>query len=241
MQIEQAVAFVSGANRGVGAQFVAALLERGARKVYAAARRLASVETIANGDPRVVPVALDITDSASVASAAARAGDITLLINNAGLNCCERALQPRDDTAARAEMEVNYFGTLAMCRAFAPALVRNGGAVVNMLSILARVSLPSMGSLCASKAAALRMTEALRAELAAHEVRVLGVLPSAIDTDMARNFPPPKLSPAEVVQAVLAALADGTDEVYVGREAQAISDALAIDRRAVQARMAGYL
>ncbi|WP_158937640.1 SDR family oxidoreductase [Burkholderia sp. S171] len=238
MQIEDSVAFVSGANRGVGARFVTSLLEGGARKVYAAARDCSAVS---KGDSRIVPITLDITDPAQVAQAAATAGDVTLLINNAGSNRLERAILPRDDTAARAEMEVNYFGTLGMCRAFTPALIANGGAVVNMLSILARVGLPMMGSLCASKAAALRMTECLRAELAEHHVRVLGVLPGAIDTDMSRDFPPPKLSVTEVVDAVFAALANGPDEVYVGAMAQGVSAGLAADRDAVQKQFAGYL
>jgi NAD(P)-dependent dehydrogenase (short-subunit alcohol dehydrogenase family) len=238
VRIEDSVAFVSGANRGVGACFVASLLEHGAHKVYAGARDPAAV---ASSDPRVVRVALDITDPQQVAQATALAGDVTLLVNNAGINRLERAILPRDPGAARAEMEVNYFGTLAMCRAFVPALIANGGAVVNMLSILARVALPSMGSLCASKAAALRMTEGLRAELMGHNVRVLGILPGAIDTDMSRDFPPPKLSVDEVVAAVFAALAAGPDEVYVGAMAQDIGAGLAADRPAVQARFAGYL
>jgi NAD(P)-dependent dehydrogenase (short-subunit alcohol dehydrogenase family) len=238
MQIEDSVAFVSGANRGVGARFVTSLLESGARKVYAAARDCAA---LAPGDSRIVPITLDITDPEQVAQAAAAAGDVTLLINNAGINRLERAILPRDHTAARAEMDVNYFGTLGMCRAFTPALIANRGAVVNMLSILARVALPMMGSLCASKAAALRMTECLRAELAEHHVRVLAVLPGAIDTDMSRDFAPPKLSVNEVVDAVFAALAEGPDEVYVGAMAQGVSAGLAADRDAVQKQFAGYL
>lgn len=238
MLIENSIAFVSGANRGVGARFVTSLLERGAHKVYAAARDCAA---LAPGDSRIVPIALDITDSEQVAKAASQASDVTLLINNAGINHVERAIHPREASAARAEMEVNYFGTLSMCRAFTPVLIRNRGAVVNMLSILARVALPTMGSLCASKAAALRMTECLRAELAAHDVRVLAVLPGAIDTDMSRDFPPPKLSVDEVVDAVYAALADGPDEVLVGAMARDIAAGLATDRLAVQTRFAGFL
>ncbi|SAL29531.1 short-chain dehydrogenase [Caballeronia udeis] len=238
MQIENSIAFVSGANRGVGARFVTSLLARGAHKVYAAARDCAA---LAQGDSRIVPIALDTTDSEQVAQAANQACDVTLLINNAGIDHVERAIHPRETSAARAEMEVNYFGTLSMCRAFAPVLMRNRGAVVNMLSILARVTLPAMGSLCASKAAALRMTECLRAELATHDVRVLAILPGAIDTDMSRDFPPPKLSVDEVVDAVYAALTGGPDEVLVGAMAQGIAAGLATDRLAVQRRFSGFL
>jgi len=138
-------------------------------------------------------------------------------------------------------MEVNYFGTLRMCRAFEPALIANGGAIVNMLSVLARITLPGMASLCASKAASLRMTEGLRAELAAHNVRVLAILPGAIDTDMSRDFPPPKLSVSEVVNAVFDALEGDTDEVYVGEMATGVAAGLAVDRRALQMQFASYL
>ena len=236
MQIEGCVAFVSGANRGVGACFVEKLLEQGARKVYAGAR---DVRTLLDRDPRIVPVALDITNMEQVTRAAALASDTNLLVNNAGINRLEPALGAADPNAAREEMEVNYFGALSMIRAFAPSLQLNGGAIVNLLSILARVALPPMASLSASKAAALRMTEGVRAELAPHGVRVLSILPGAIDTDMSRAFPPPKLPAAEVVEAVFAALREGGEEVYVGAMAQQIASGLAADRRAVQASLAG--
>jgi NAD(P)-dependent dehydrogenase (short-subunit alcohol dehydrogenase family) len=236
MQVEGCVAFVTGANRGVGASFVAKLLEQGARKVYAGAR---DIRTLDCRDGRIVPVELDITKPAQVARAATGAGDTTLLVNNAGINRLEPMLAAIDPEAARAEMEVNYFGTLSMIRAFAPCLQRSRGAVVNVSSILARVALPSMASLCASKAAGLRMTEGVRAELAPHGVRVLSVLPGAIDTDMSRHFPPPKISAMEVVEAALAALAGDADEVYVGAMAQQIAVGLAADRQSVQVSLAG--
>jgi NAD(P)-dependent dehydrogenase (short-subunit alcohol dehydrogenase family) len=241
MQINHAIALVSGANRGLGRCFVETLLAGGAAKVYAAARDPATLQF---DDPRVVPVQLDVTQPDQVAAAAALASDITLLINNAGINRLNRLFDAADPMAAREEMEVNYFGTLSMCRAFAPLLIQHAGkgaAIMNVLSILSRVALPPMGSLCASKAAALRMTEAFRAELAPHAVRVLGILPGAIDTDMSRDHPPPKLAVAEVVDAALAALEGGPDEVYVGEMAQGVAAGLAHDRRAVQAQFASYL
>jgi NAD(P)-dependent dehydrogenase (short-subunit alcohol dehydrogenase family) len=158
------VAFVSGANGGLGAQFVARLLARGAGKVYAASRA-GDVEL---RDARIVPIPLDVTDEASVHGAARLAADTTLLVNNAGVNRHTGFLAPDAIDDARAEMDVNCFGTLRMARAFAPALVSSHGAMINVLSILARTSLPVMGSLCASNAAALRLTESLRAELAPH-------------------------------------------------------------------------
>ncbi|WP_267940144.1 SDR family NAD(P)-dependent oxidoreductase [Paraburkholderia sp. HD33-4] len=234
MLFENCVAFVTGANRGVGKCFVHMLLESGAKKVYAGTRNL---DALRYADQRIVPVELDITDASQVTRAAALASDTTLLINNAGLNCNEAALAAADMNAARTEMEVNYFGTLNMIRAFAPAMPA-GGAIVNLLSILARVTLPSMASLCASKAASLRMTEGVRAELAPQGIKVIAVLPGAIDTDMSRDFPPPKIPAAEVVKATLAALDDGTHEVYVGAMAQQIAAGLVRDRNATQSSLA---
>ncbi len=243
MKLAGCVALVTGANRGIGRDYVAALLERGAKKVYAAARRRDSLGDLAGAHGgRVETLALDITDARAVAAAAARCRDVTLLVNNAGINRMSGLLAAPDLTAAREEMETNYFGTLAMCRAFAPVLKGNGGgAIVNMLSITGRVNLPLMGSLSASKAAAVSMTQGVRAELAGQGTRVVAVLPGAVDTDMSRDFPPPKMPPREVAEAVLAALEQGIDEVYPGEMAHGIAQGLAADPKAVERQFAAYL
>lgn len=227
------VAFVSGANRGLGAQFVARLLARGAGRVYAASR----TGRTEFDDKRVIPVTLDITVEASVAQAVRVARDTTLLVNNAGVNrqCGFFAPQAMED--ARAEMEVNYFGTLRMARAFAPVLMERKGSMINVLSILARVSLPAMGSLCASKAAALRLTESLRSDLMPHGVRVFAALPGAIDTDMSRDFDGPKLDPAITADAALDALTGDACEAYIGSMAQELAYGLALERTATQAQL----
>jgi NAD(P)-dependent dehydrogenase (short-subunit alcohol dehydrogenase family) len=227
------VAFVSGANRGLGAQLVARLVARGAGKVYAASR----AGSVVIADERVIPVELDITDDASVAHTARLAADTTLLINNAGVNRHSAFLAPQAPDDARAEMEVNYFGTLRTARAFAPALMQSHGAMLNVLSILARVSLPAMGSLCASKAAGLRLSESLRAELAPHGVRVFAAMPGAIDTDMSRDFAGPKLSPAQTADAMLDALAGSAGEIYIGEMARGLAQGLTMDRAATQAQL----
>jgi NAD(P)-dependent dehydrogenase (short-subunit alcohol dehydrogenase family) len=170
---------------------------RGAAKIYAGARdpaRLADLAARFNG--KVEPVKLDITRAAEIAAARARCRDVALLISNAGINLHAGLIAAADLGAARAEIETNYLGPLAMCRAFAPVLKANGGgAIVNMLSIAARVNLPMYGSLSAPKAAALSMTQGVRAELAAQGTLVVAVMPGAIDTEMEPNFPPPKLPP----------------------------------------------
>jgi peptide/nickel transport system ATP-binding protein len=243
MKIRDSVALVTGANRGIGTAYVEALIAQGARKVYATARRPEGVAGLAKAHPgKVEALALDITDPAAVAAAAERCRDVSLLVNNAGINRVHGLMAAPDLAAARAEMETNYFGTLAMCRAFAPALKANGGGgIINMLSILSRVNLPLMGSLCASKAAGLSMTQGVRAELARQGTQVVAVMPGAVDTDMSRDFPPPKMAPADVVAAALAALEQGIDDVYPGDMAQGVAQGLAADPKGVEKQFAGYL
>lgn len=213
MQIQGSIALVTGANRGIGRAYVQALLDRGAAKVYAAARDAGS---IAFNDPRIVPLALDVSDAAQIAAAAKAAPDVTLLINNAGVIFGGELL--RDDVvdAARKEIEVNYLAPLALTQAFAPALKTSRGGLVNVLSMLAKVAARGAVTYSASKAAGLLLNTALRAELAPHGVAVVAVLPVQVDTDMGRGLPEPRLTPEEVVSETLDALENGADEVYPG-------------------------
>ena len=243
MKIEGAIALITGANRGVGRCFVEELASRGAAKVYVTARDLDALDYPGMiGETRIVPLQLDVTKDSHISAARRAAGDATLLINNAGVNANDRLLDASDTEAARMEMDTNYFGLVAMCRAFGPVIAANGGGgIVNMLSILAKVNLPIMGSLSASKAAAYNATQGIRAELARKGVHVLAVLPGAIDTDMSRDFPPPKTPPQEVAQAALDALEKGEKEVYPGDMAQALKEQLAADPGAVESQMAQVL
>ncbi len=243
MQIKDAVVFVSGTNRGIGRAFVAGLMARGAAKVYAAARDTSKIADLAAAHAdRLTPVALDTTDTSAVAAVADSCGDVSLLINNAGVNFNTPLLAIDSLDNARAEMETNYFGTLSMCRAFAPVLKRNrGGAIVNMLSLTALVNLPLMGSLSASKAAARSLTQGVRAELAAQGTLVVGVAPGAVDTDMAKDFPPPKMAPADVVTAALDAVEAGLEDVYPGDMASGVVAGLADDPKSVEKQFAQYL
>jgi len=221
---------------------VKALVAAGAGRVYAGARDPGSLHIAASAGGHVVPIGIDITRPGDVAAAAARCRDVTLLVNNAGVNFNTPLVGIAALDNARAEIETNYFGTLAMCRAFAPVLKANGGGtIVNMLSILARVNLPLMGSLCASKAAALSMTQGVRAELKAQGTKVIGVMPGAVETRMTEMLPPPKMNPADVAKAALAAVEQGIEDVYPGDMAQGVAAGLAQDAKAVEVQFAAYL
>ncbi|AEV83943.1 short-chain dehydrogenase [Actinoplanes sp. SE50] len=208
MELHNAVALVTGANRGFGRHLAAQLLERGA-KVYAAARRPESVDL-----PGSIPLRLDVTDPTSIAAAVAAAPDVTLLINNAGA-ASGQPLLGGDLDLVRAEMETNYFGPLAVTRAVAPVIEANGGgAVLNVLSVLSWLHPAGLGSYAATKAAAWALTNATREQLAPAGITVTGLHVGYMDTDMAAGVPAEqKADPAGVAKLALDAVAAGAPEV----------------------------
>jgi NAD(P)-dependent dehydrogenase (short-subunit alcohol dehydrogenase family) len=240
MQLRGAVALVSGGKRGMGNTTARALLAEGAAKVYVADTDEITIAEIAALDAtRAIPLHLDITKHDQVSAAARRYGDVSILINNAGINRGASLLRAESIDNARAEMEVNFFGTLGMCRAFAPVLKKNGGgAIVNMLSVLARMPYSIMGSYCASKAALLSLTYTMRAELASQGIRVIGVFPGPVDT---RMTPGGEMQPAEVSAAIIAALKDDADEVWPGARAAKFRDDIQREPQAVEREHAKVL
>ncbi len=238
MNIEGSVVLLTGANGGIGRAFVKALLERGAAKIYLGVRNPASVQDLVAASDRLVAVELDLARSDQIAGIASVTPDINLLINNAGTAAFTGALSAGDTSGARAEMEVNYFGVLALSQALrgTPAF-RAGGAIVNILSVLSHITLPVAGTYSASKAAALHLTRTLRAELKSRGVQVLAVLPVQTDTAMGAALPEPKLTPQQVAAGALDALAEGRDEVFPGELSQATAKAFRDDPDGVQAHM----
>ena len=209
MQIKNAVALVTGANRGIGLAFTRELLARGARKVYAGARDPSSV---AQAD--VQPLRLDVTKPAEIAAAVALASDVTLVINNAGIAQPGGFLEPDSEAIARRLFETNFFSVLRISKAFAPTLKQNGGgALLNVLSVASWVNGGELAAYSASKSAAWSLTNALRNELAAQNTQVLALHMAYVDTDLTHGLDVPKTSPEDIVRRALDGLEAGLDEV----------------------------
>lgn len=211
MKIQGSVALVTGANRGLGLAFAKALLAAGAKKVYAAARDPKSVTL-----EGVVPIKLDVTNREDIAAAVKAAGDVNLVINNAGIALAPTLLDADGEEALRRQLDTNLFGPLWISKAFAPVLAANGGgALVNMLSALSWASLPTTGPYSVSKAAAWSMTNGLRNDLRAQGTQVVALHAAYIDTDMASHVDGPKTSAADVARIALEGVEAGQLEVLV--------------------------
>ncbi len=233
MDVQGSVALVTGANRGLGKACAEALLAAGAAKIYAGARDPRTVT-----DRRLTPVRLDVTNVDDIAAAAERCADADLLVNNAGIMLATPILDPGSEAALRAEMEVNVFGMLAMARAFAPILARNGGgAIVNMLSVVSWHIYPFNATYGASKHAALAVTDALRVQLKAQGTRVVGVYAGFLDTDMAARVDGPKTAPLHVALRMLDGLRTGADHVFGDAYAERMRAAYLADPAAFAAGM----
>ena len=225
MDIKDSVVLVTGGNRGLGKALVQAFLQAGARKIYVGSRT--PIET---SDPRLVPIKLDITNAQDVAAAAQTCQDVTILMNNAGFlaNASTSLLTAPSVDGAHQEMETNYFGTLAMVRAFAPILGKNGGGtLVNMLSVLSWFTIPISESYSASKYAALSLTQGIRIELRSQGTLVTAVHAGYIDTDMAAGVNAPKTSPEDVAASIIEGIRNNQEEVLADQMSREIKVVLA--------------
>ena len=209
MKIENAVALVTGANRGIGLAFARQLLARGARKVYTGARDPAAIT-----ESGVHALRLDVTKPDDVAAGAALASDVTLVINNAGIAQPGGFLAADGEEVARRIFETNFFAMLRMSKAFAPVLEANGGgALLNVLSVTSWVNGGELAAYSASKSAAWSLTNALRNELTAQKTQVLALHMAYVDTDLTRGLAVPKSSPEEIVKRALDGIESGLEEV----------------------------
>lgn len=231
-QLAHQIAFVTGANRGIGREFVRQLLDHGVAKVYAAAR---DPQTVVVDDPRVVPLQLDVTDAGSVARAAEIAQDVSVVVNNAGIARGASVLDS-DPATLRSELETNLFGTLAVASAFADRLVQRSGVVINIASVASW--LPMSGTYGVSKAAVWSATESMRLELGPRGVQVVGVHVGYVDTDMTATVDAPKSNPADVVQQVLDGVERGEVEILADYLTRAVRATL---HQPIETRLAPFL
>jgi NAD(P)-dependent dehydrogenase (short-subunit alcohol dehydrogenase family) len=207
---------VTGANRGLGRALVEAVLQRGAKRVYAASRQPMVVP-----DERVTPLILDVTDPAQIQAVVDEVESLDVLINNAGVSVPDDL---SDRSAFEQHLAVNLYGTLDVTRAFLPALKRSRGAVVNVVSLGAVAAVPVLPAYSVSKAASLSLTQSLRALLAGRAVSVYAVLPGPIDTDMVRGLDIPKTPPEDVARATLDGVERGEEEIFPDPMSQSLAD-----------------
>jgi NAD(P)-dependent dehydrogenase (short-subunit alcohol dehydrogenase family) len=207
------VALVTGANRGLGRALTEELLNRGVKKVYAAARDPHKLQDLS--DDRVVRLRLDVTDAEQVRSAMKAASDVEIVFSNAGLALGTAILGSGVLDQAQREMEVNYFGPLRLLQSVAPTLARNGGgAFVNIASVAGLTNVPFLPTYAASKAALHSLTQAARILLAGQRASVFGVYPGPIDTDMSRGLAIPKTAPRDVAIAILDGVEAGREDIF---------------------------
>jgi NAD(P)-dependent dehydrogenase (short-subunit alcohol dehydrogenase family) len=241
-QIEGRTALVTGASRGIGRELVTALLERGARRIYAAVRKPEAVADLAaTSGGVVVPLRLDVTDAAQVRDAAGQAEDVDLLINNAAVlgHLFGAFDDPRWVEVAHEEFETNVVGPLRVSQAFAPILARHGGGtIVNVGSSAGLVGMPMVLTYSTTKAALHSLTQSTREALQAQGTRVVGVYPGPVDTDMAAGLTAPKTSAASVAHAILDGLEQGLEEIYPDPFARDYGQVYAVNPKALEGRLA---
>ena len=217
MRIDGCEALVTGAGGGIGTPLVKALAERGARRIHAVDLAAPLAAASFPDGAGIEPLALDVADEAAVQRTAKQCADVTLVVNNAAIITWEGMMGAPSLAAARTQFEVNFWGYLHVARAFAPVLAANGGgALVNVLSEVARVNAPFCAAYSASKAAAWSATQCMRAELAAQGTHVLAVFPSSTDTPMVADFGGEKQPPEDVAYGILDALGAGLEDTCIG-------------------------
>lgn len=215
--LSSSVVLVTGANGGLGRHFVRQAIDRGAAKVYAAARKPTTWD-----DPRIVPLRLDVTDHDSIAAAFATASDVTVVINNAGGSNGSSVLG--DATALRDLFETNFWGALDVTSTFLPALRTSGGTVLNVLSVLSWWGIGDGYS--ATKAALWSATNTQRAALAESGIHVAALLLGYTDTPMTDGVDAPKNDPADVVRAAYDGLEADAYEILADQTSVEVKAAL---------------
>lgn len=216
MNITNKAVLITGANRGIGRALLDEALRRGAKRVYAGTRG-----TLQHSDNRVTPLLLDVTDSSQIQAAVEKVESLDVLVNNAGIAIYDDLSKPE---VIEQHLKVNLFGPLSVIRAFLPLLKRSKGAIVNNISTVALAAMPVVSGYSISKAAALSMTQSLRALLASQGVTVHAILTGPVDTDMNRGFDIPKASTESAAVAIFDGLENGEEEIFPDPMSQSIAE-----------------
>lgn len=218
MKLDNATVLITGANRGIGLAFAKAALARGARKVYAGARDPKSVTL-----PGLTPIQLDVNSPADIAAAVEAAGDVTVVINNAGIAQFSGLLAPDAELSLRQQLETNVFGVLRISQAFAPVLAANGGgALINVASVASWITSPALAGYAVTKSATWSLSNGLRNELRGQKTQVLTLHMAFVDTDMTQAIASPKSTPEDIVARAFDALEAGADEVLADEMTQQV-------------------
>jgi NAD(P)-dependent dehydrogenase (short-subunit alcohol dehydrogenase family) len=237
MSYSNQTVLVSGANRGIGAATVRELLKTNVKKIYAGARRLESLPDF--GDARVVPLQLDITDQASVDAAVKRAADTDILLNNAGTAVFANFIESPIELI-NGDMNTNYYGTLRIIRAFTPVFeARKSGTIANVVSVVGLTSAPGLAGYSASKAALQSLTQTLRVTLKGSGIKVLGIYPGPIDTDLAKDIPLVKATPEHAAEQIVKGIAAGETYIFPDPVALHIGQLWATDGKTLDTALAG--
>jgi NAD(P)-dependent dehydrogenase (short-subunit alcohol dehydrogenase family) len=216
MQIAEKKVLITGANRGIGKALVKEALDRGAKRVFAGTRG-----ALQNTDPRVTPLTLDVTNASQIQRAADQVADLDVLINNAGIGVYDNLT---DLGVIQKHLDVNLLGLLKVTQAFLPLLTRSKGAIVNILSVTSVAPFPVIPGYSISKAAALSLTQSLRALLTREGVSVHGVILGSVETDMTRGFEIPKVSPESAAEGIFDGVEEGEEDIFPDPTSRTLAD-----------------
>ncbi len=216
MNITNKTVLITGANRGIGKALVDEALRRGAKRVYAGMRN-----PVQHSDMRVTPIALDVTDPVQIQGLVGTIDALDVLVNNAGIAIYDDL---RDLGVLEQTFDVNFFGLLRLTNALLPLLQRSKGAILNNLSLAGLAPLPIIPSYSISKAAAMNLTQSLRALLAGQGVTVHAVILGPVDTEMNRGFDIPKASPESAAVGIFDGLLRNEEEIFPDPVSQSIAE-----------------
>ena len=243
--IKNAVIFITGANRkrGIGRALVEEAVKRGAKKIYATARDISAIDTLASKYPGIVtPLRLDVTKKDDIIQATQMAKDTQILINNSGFAGYNGICFNHADEVVRQEFEVNFFGPMTLIHAFCKTLIKNENcAIANVISIGGLSPLPLVATYSASKAALHSITQSLRAELKPHHISVFGIYPGPIDTDMSDGLALAKETPANVAIRIFDGIEQGIEDITTDDFADNFVKKLKLDPKTVEKDIGNYV